>query len=186
MLLDYTCSWCGSTYSRRNDRPGQFCSRVCKESAEKQANIDSFWLRCSDADENGCREWLGTRNKSGYGKVMINRRDMRTHRVAWELTYGPIPDDMFVCHQCDNPPCCEPTHLFLGTPADNIHDRDQKGRQRRGANVNTAKLTPDDVRKMRRFYETGAFSKAELGRLFGVSKHAAMAVINRRSWKHVA
>jgi hypothetical protein len=77
---------------------------------------------------NGCIEWTGTRMRQGYGKIGIGTKVFLTHRIAWELANGPIPDGLLVCHACDNPPCCNVDHLFLGTVADNNADRDQKGR----------------------------------------------------------
>lgn len=100
-----------------------------------------FWTRLAPPNDQGCREWTGARVSSPHAAVgapkygQTARGDGTTkrvlvHRYAWELTYGPIPDGMLVCHSCDNPPCCEPTHLFLGTPADNMRDKIQKGRAR--------------------------------------------------------
>jgi hypothetical protein len=77
---------------------------------------------------NGCWEWMGTKNSYGYGVVMINRKVKRTHRVSWEIHNGPIPKGLYVCHHCDNPPCVRPDHLFLGTCSDNLHDMVKKGR----------------------------------------------------------
>lgn len=79
-------------------------------------------------DDNGCLVWIRGKTTDGYGSVCINGKMDKTHRVAWTLAYGPIPSGMCVCHHCDNPPCCEPTHLFLGTHSDNMRDRQIKGR----------------------------------------------------------
>ena len=88
------------------------------------------------ARANGCIEWTGTTSPKGYGHIKINGTPRRTHRVAWELAHGPIPEGVQVLHHCDNPPCAQtkPTdgypdgHLFLGTNAENMADRDAKGR----------------------------------------------------------
>jgi hypothetical protein len=83
---------------------------------------------------SGCWEWQGNRDYRGTGRVGNGTYHKGTsstvlvHRVAWELTYGPIPAGLFVCHTCDNPPCCNPAHLFLGTQKDNMHDCKLKGR----------------------------------------------------------
>jgi HNH endonuclease len=112
---------------------------------------------------SGCIEWTGCLTADGYGAITVNGRGTRTHRVNWELTNGPIPPDMFVCHHCDNPPCCNVDHLFLGTHADNMADMRAKGRQAANwyqknkthcpqgheyteANTN---LTPDNKRRCR-------------------------------------
>ena len=77
---------------------------------------------------NGCLEWTRYTRSSGYGLIGIDRARVYTHRFAWELANGPIPDGMFICHHCDNPPCCDPEHLFMGTVADNSADMITKGR----------------------------------------------------------
>lgn len=78
---------------------------------------------------SGCIEWSASRFAQGYGQIKIDGKNRKTHRVAWELVNGPIPDGLMVCHRCDNPPCCNLDHLFLGTAADNTHDMQAKGRR---------------------------------------------------------
>jgi len=93
---------------------------------------------------NGCLEWTGSTVRD-YGRIGVNGRLMLTHRLAWELANGPIPDGLFVCHHCDNPPCAQtdPTegypegHLFLGTEADNAADMVAKGRHDNGFSART-------------------------------------------------
>ena len=76
---------------------------------------------------NGCLEWQGC-NIRGYGRIWFNGKMAYTHRLTWTLANGPIPPGMYICHKCDNPPCCDLTHLFLGTPAENHGDMMAKGR----------------------------------------------------------
>ncbi|MGH7022198.1 MAG: HNH endonuclease signature motif containing protein [Caulobacteraceae bacterium] len=77
---------------------------------------------------SGCHLWTGHRDQGGYGRMSVNKRNRAVHRVAWELVNGPIPEGMLALHICDNPRCCNPAHLKLGTQADNNRDRIAKGR----------------------------------------------------------
>lgn len=77
---------------------------------------------------SGCIEWSGFTDRDGYGQFGANRKKIATHRLAWEIANGPIPDGGQVLHRCDNPPCCNPAQLFIGTHADNMTDRLDKGR----------------------------------------------------------
>lgn len=83
-----------------------------------------------------CWEWLAYRDRKGYGRFMVpGSKTSLAHRFSWELHRGPIPTGMCVLHRCDNPPCVNPAHLFLGTLQDNVRDMIQKGR---GSNGNRA------------------------------------------------
>jgi hypothetical protein len=90
-----------------------------------------FWGRVDkSAGPDACWPWTGSRRGGGYGRVTVNGRSTSASRVAYELTHGTIPDGKHVCHTCDNPPCCNPAHLWVGTPADNTRDMLSKGRGR--------------------------------------------------------
>lgn len=91
-----------------------------------------------------CWVWTGATDKDGYGKVKHNREHLRTHRVAYQLVIGEIPDGMMVLHECDNPTCVEPSHLFLGTVQDNNDDMNQKGRGKScPGDLNGSRLHPE-------------------------------------------
>jgi hypothetical protein len=105
-----------------------------------------FWKKY-EVKENGCWEWTALRSKLGYGRVCLwlgskKHKYTSAHRVAWQLKNGEIPDGLFVCHSCDNPPCMNPSHLFLGTPKDNAQDSVRKGRLHFG-NTNGAWTQPE-------------------------------------------
>ena len=85
-----------------------------------------FWAKVERRGGDECWLWLGACDSAGYGRT--TKAAIPAHRLAWELTFGEDPGDLFVCHHCDNPPCCNPAHLFLGTSGDNSRDSVAKGR----------------------------------------------------------
>lgn len=80
--------------------------------------------------KGGCLEFTGSKNQGGYGHIWHDNKLQVVHRVSYMLCVGEIPNGMFVLHRCDNRPCCNPEHLFLGYDADNVKDMVQKGRHR--------------------------------------------------------
>jgi hypothetical protein len=128
-MADRPCAVCGKALTRRQ---ALYCSRACYLARERQPLEERFWRFVGEPDADGCREWTGFRDGLGRGKFSFKGRPVKAHRMAYELAVGPIPPGLKVCHSCDNPPCCESTHLFLGTQADNVADMVRKGRQRFG------------------------------------------------------
>lgn len=123
----------------------------------------------------------------GHGQLRINqpRSTPYTHRIAWELSRGPIPEKMLVLHSCDNPPCCRPDHLFLGTNADNTHDAIAKGRLACGSRHYLARVTEAQVVEIRELAAAGT-TRAELASRFGLGYGGIRSILERKSWKHVA
>lgn len=132
------------------------------------------------ATESGCHEWQGARNQHGYGNIVVGGLMSRTHRVAWQLANGPIPAGMHVLHHCDNPPCCNPEHLFLGTPKTNAEDKTAKGRDR-----NRPRLTIEQADELRARHSAGE-SVMDLVRATGVPHSVVYPLVRgdtyRRPW----
>jgi hypothetical protein len=146
--------------------------------------VSRFWQKVDIGDGDSCWEWQAYRMAAGYGQFGINQQVLRAHRVAWELENGPIPPGHYVCHHCDNPPCCNPAHLFIGTPADNMQDKAAKGRGAGGGfgacHAKTT-LTEDEARQVRRLYDEGCVGR-EIASSFGVSPSVVSSIGTRRSW----
>lgn len=151
-----------------------------------------FWSKVQITDSaRDCWEWLGARKPSSYGNVRINKRYLLAHRVAFELANTEIPDGLIVCHVCDNPACCNPSHLMLGTVKSNSVDMLIKGRQRtpdsaaRGSATGMAKLHEDQVVQIREKYTRGELNQYQLADLYGVSQAAIGAILLRKTWRHI-
>jgi hypothetical protein len=166
--------------------------------------IKQFWSRIRIGKPEECWEWQGYRVHHGYGHTMymVNGKcyHPRSHRLAYYLTFGPIPEGCGVCHRCDNPPCCNPAHLFVGTQKDNANDARLKGRLcpgkiryshirpdriPRGEYNPRSLLTEAQVREIRKLRADNGLSCRELSALFGVKAHAIYKVVTRMTWKHV-
>lgn len=154
--------------------------------------ISLFW---SYVDASGgpdaCWEWKRSKHPQGYGQWRpygVKTKLYRTHRMVWEFANGPIPDGMHICHTCDNPPCCNPAHLFLGTAKDNMQDKAAKGRapgrDMHGLNNPRAKLTEKDVIAIREAAALGA-RHLDIANQYGVAKSHITGIVNRRHWSHV-
>ena len=156
--------------------------------------IKLFWSKVDkSAGPEGCWSWMGTIGPKGYGWTRWERkRSRRVHRISWSLAFGPIPQNLHVCHHCDNPPCVNPKHLFTGTPKDNARDRDSKGRQAKGESRNAprgedhpgSRLTKRDVLEIRKLAADGILRK-EIATKFKVSLSTVYQIINRKMWKHI-
>lgn len=138
----------------------------------------------------GCWNWTGPRIPKGYGYMTVDYVKNYIHRLAWQTYNGPIPTGKHVCHTCDNPPCWNPAHLWLGTNMDNRRDSVEKRRwshgdtKLNGERNRQAKLTEPEVTEMRALYVSGV-SMADLARKYGRNSSTIEHVIWRHSWKHL-
>jgi len=152
-----------------------------------------FWLKVNKTSNYWL--WEGSKQSDGYGLFRLRGVQYRAHRVAWELTYGPIPRGMEICHHCDNPSCVRPDHLFQGTQKDNIQDAIIKGRlnpkhccQPTGENNGRAILTAIQVNKIREIYThkgarySRSITQRKLAHQFGVSRRTIADILKLRTW----
>ena len=144
-----------------------------------------FWDSVKKLSPKGC--WLWTGAKVGkYGACRRTAGENRAHRAAWALANGPIPKGLFVCHRCDNPPCVNPGHLFLGTVYDNNADMVAKGRNvgPKGEIQHRAAVTEQDVLAIRAAALEGVGQRA-LARKYGVSQNCIWHILKRKTWTHL-
>lgn len=136
-------------------------------------------------DDSLCWEYTGYVDKYGYGHFRFESKRWLTHRASWYENFGDIPKDMYVLHKCDNPPCCNPKHLFLGTALDNTKDMISKGRMNVGKRERhrSAKLTEAIVLQIRAEYATCNTSYGKLALKYNLSRSNIAAIITYRTWK---
>ena len=174
-------------------RPRSFCSRACRDFASSM-NEFKFWELVNKGMHDVCWEWTGNRStRGGYGNVKWRGKILFAHRVAYSLSFGiNLPTErqhkyaINVLHKCDNPPCCNPSHLFLGTPKDNAVDRLTKQRQHStaGSKNPAAKLTERDVEEIRDMVRQGLRLKTAAV-VFSVSKDTVERVCGGAGWAHI-
>lgn len=179
------CKTCNELFRRYRMRQ-RWCSEACRLAYRPTRDeiAAAFLPRVDRRSAEECWPWLGRRGHHGYGAFSVVAVAFKAHRVAYWLAGGVEPGDLSVCHRCDNPPCCNPRHLFLGTQADNNADMDAKGRRSRGSKHSSSKLTEAAVLEVRALLAEGLTHRAIAAR-FGVC-HAVVGCIARgTTWSHV-
>ena len=148
-------------------------------------NLADIKDRC-DVDKNGCWNWKHCLNDRGYGLVDFNGKTRKTHRVSYFMWKGEeLPSSIFLCHTCDNPKCVNPEHLFEGNTWDNMKDMVDKGRSAKGESHGMHKLTPREVKEIRRKYIPRVYSQRKLAKEYNVSQGSIFLVLKESIWKHV-
>lgn len=146
-----------------------------------------FWAKVERWE--GCWVWLAHRDKAGYGRFSLHGRPALAHRVAYELSVGPVPPGLSVMHLCDNPQCVNPDHLRVGTHAENMADMKRKGRCHSrglpGERNGFAKLTEPQVHAIRERYAAGN-TQVAIARDLGVDPTTVGLVVRGKRWTHVA
>ena len=145
---------------------------------------ERFWSKVQKA--RGCWTWTAACSRAGYGHLWVRGKCLLAHRVSWALHNGPIPPGLHVLHHCDNPPCIRPTHLFLGTPIDNMRDCAMKGRATKatGERNGRAKITEEHVREVWTLSQRG-YLQREIAERYGISQVQVSSILTGKSWAHV-
>jgi ribosomal protein S14 len=168
---------------------------------------ERYWRNVRFGWPDECWEWTGGSGKKDPKNpcpmFWHKGRNRVAARIGWELLYGPIPEQMLVCHTCDNRRCCNPLHWFLGTHLENMQDKVRKGRHvtpsgdkhwthihpdlvRRGERSPQAKTEQAPVLEVRRLWATGEYTTSQLGRRFGMSRQCVRDIVTRRTWAWLA
>lgn len=144
-----------------------------------------FWPKVDKNGPNGCWNWKGGVCSASYGIFHFNHKQENTHRVAWEMVHGPIPEHMYICHHCDNKICVNIKHLFLGTARENQLDAFRKGRKVLVGEANSlSKLTEIEVLDIRKALIAGE-NQYSVAAKYGTTQSNISRIGKRHLWKHL-
>ncbi len=159
------------------------CDGLARETfAVDESLLHRFWSKVQKSD--GCWEWTAAL-RVGYGAFRIGNRIWESHRVAWLLVHGHLPEKLFLCHHCDNRKCVRVDHLFLGTQLDNVRDMHQKGRvnQAEGEQMPNAVLNEQIVKEMWSLRRSKGWGRVRISRALRVSSVAVDSALRGKSWR---
>ena len=147
------------------------------------SSAQRFWSKVAPAPSECCWEWTACIESNHYGRVWFNNRKALAHRVAYQLAKGEIPDGLVVRHTCDNPACCNPDHLILGTQADNMVDMvkrkrncNPKGEQHYGSKLTTAQVME---------VYSSPLNQYEIAKLYNIDQSIVSRIKHKKIWKHI-
>jgi hypothetical protein len=182
------CETCQRSFAHgRPANKGRFCSHLCWRTYRlnelRATSSERFWAKVSVGSDSDCWIWKYGRNNTGYGELSFNGKRQLAHRVAYSLHHDISLPTLYVLHACDNPPCCNPSHLFLGTQKDNMRDCKSKSRARnkprRGEQHHKAKITAEDAKTIRVSDEPTALLSAR----YGLGYSSIQRIKSGSSWK---
>lgn len=173
--LQMWCRSCSSAYGKSHYRASH---------RPVPGHRERFWANVAIGAPDECWPWR--RAKPGkYGFFQADRRCTHAHRYAWIFTHSDIDTGICVCHKCDNPPCCNPNHLFLGSHAENAADKVAKGRQSRATTHGRARLTTSQVREIRAMYRAGQLPRL-IAQALGLNLSTVACVAYGRTWRSLS
>lgn len=170
------CKSCNKELINKH-KGAKYCNRKCM-ALGYSINLETDFIKNINKTDT-CWLWTGNLATTGYGRI----KKLYAHRISYEMFNGKIPDGMFVCHKCDNPPCVNPDHLFLGTQLDNIRDMHKKGRNNNlsGENTHFSKITGSEAIEI--FISDRKYK--DIGDEYGITRGCVSAIKSKRTWKKV-
>ncbi len=191
-MSNFVCIQCGHKWKSRRGIPLRCASNKCASKYWQNPRPDPLWFLVRDVPvTDECVEWKHTiaTNNDGYGQVCYMGKVVGVHCVSFTIHKGPIPSGLHVCHTCDNPPCFNPRHLFIGSRVDNMQDCIFKGRfpSRKGENSPRALLTEAQVLAIRGIYrpKTRGLGYRSLAAKYGVADSTMRSIIIGKTWQHI-
>lgn len=147
---------------------------------------EELWENVEIKSKDECWNYKGPKLSGGYGLFILNGKRIVASRLAYELSFGRIPDGMQVCHRCDNPPCCNPHHLFIGTSKDNAIDKIKKGRgvDNKGDRHGMAKLSTSSITDIIEMKKNG-ITQTEISKSLSVNQSTISRIVNGLRWRHL-
>lgn len=157
-------------------------------------DVKRFLKYVKKSDCQSCWNWIGCKNKSGYGQFKMNKKQIGAHRLSYSIYKGEIKYGLFVMHTCDNPSCVNPNHLMVGTPLDNVKDRDNKGRcvhifgdavSNKGSKNGNSKLDEEKIFDIIYDYSNTNKTIAKIALTYGVGESTIMSIISGNTWNYL-